>query len=149
MSNSESSLNASPAPGASLYDRLGGHEGILRLITPFYTKVRQHPVLGPIFNERISDWPSHLAKIAGFWAGMTGGPSRYPGGMGRHFSLGIGDEHFAAWLGLWDENAKALLPEAEAEGMSRIAHNIGDDLQRMIARYRPQFGHEFNAQTDE
>jgi hemoglobin len=128
---------------STLYDRIGGHEGIMRLITPFYAKVRHDPMLGPVFNTRIADWPSHLAKITEFWARMTGGPSAYAGGMGRHLSLGIDERHFAAWLALWDENAKATLPEAEAGEMSRLAHGIGDDLARMIARYRqPQFGVE-------
>ena len=134
---------------ASLYDRIGGREGILRLITPFYTKVRRHPVLGPIFSARISDWPAHLEKIAGFWSGMTGGPLLYGGGMGRHFSLGIGDEHFEEWLGLWDQNARELLAPAEAGEMSRLAHAVGDDLRRMISRYKPQFGRAFDVQTDE
>ncbi len=50
----------------SLYDRLGQHAGILKLIKPFYADVRQHTVLGPIFEAHIQDWPAHLDKIAGF-----------------------------------------------------------------------------------
>ena len=53
-------------PNASLYERLGGHAGILKLIHPFYIDVRQHAVLGPIFNAHIQDWPAHLDKIASF-----------------------------------------------------------------------------------
>jgi hemoglobin len=137
------------APGPSLYERLGGHEGILRLITPFYTAVRQHSVLGPIFNERIADWTAHLAKITEFWAGMTGGPSGYMGGMGRHLSLPVGGEHFQAWLALWDENAKVILPPDEAAAMSRLAHHVGDDLQRMMARFKPSSGGRSEPQTGE
>ena len=48
----------------SLYERLGGHEGILKLIKPFYADVRQHELLGPIFNSHIQDWSAHLEKIA-------------------------------------------------------------------------------------
>ena len=44
----------------SLYDRLGGHAGILKLIKPFYADVRQHNVLGPIFNSHTTDWPAHM-----------------------------------------------------------------------------------------
>ena len=51
-----------------LYERLGGHAGIRKLIEPFYIDVRQHAVLGPIFNAHIQDWPAHLDKIAGFWS---------------------------------------------------------------------------------
>ena len=35
---------------STLHERLGGHEGILKLIQPFYADVRQHAVLGPICN---------------------------------------------------------------------------------------------------
>ena len=52
----------------TLYDRLGGHDSILRLIKTFYIDVRQHAVLGPIFNARIQDWPAHLAHLTEFWA---------------------------------------------------------------------------------
>ena len=38
----------------SLYDRLDAHAGILKPIKPFYADVRQHNVLGPIFNSHIS-----------------------------------------------------------------------------------------------
>ena len=47
----ENRVNTSP-----LYERLGGHAGILRLLETFYIDVRQHAVLGPIFEERIQDW---------------------------------------------------------------------------------------------
>ncbi len=148
MLNAESGKNESSARGARLYERIGGHDGILRLVTPFYEEVRRHPVLGPIFNERISDWGLHLAKIAEFWAGMTGGPSTYRGGMGRHFSLPVGAEHFETWLGIWAGNAKALLPPDEAAEMIQLAHQVGDDLQRMMARYQPQFGRGFDVESD-
>ncbi|KPU83479.1 globin family protein, partial [Marinosulfonomonas sp. PRT-SC04] len=42
-------------------------EQIDTVMRKFYTKVRLDPVLGPIFNGHIGDWPEHEAKIAGFW----------------------------------------------------------------------------------
>ena len=124
---------------ASLYERIGGRDGIARLIAPFYAEVQRHELLGPVFSERIADWPRHLAKITEFWAGMTGGPSLYPGGMGRHVSLPVQPEHFQNWLALWDANVKAMLPAQEAAEMSAIAHAIGDNLQNMMSRFNPEF----------
>lgn len=130
-------MNANDATGesaASLYDRLGGHKGILRLIRPFYADIRQHAVLGPIFNARIHDWPAHLAKITEFWARQTGGPSRYPGGFGpAHLSLEIGPEHFEHWLKLWAFNSQRQLPSAEAEAMIALAHTFADRLRFLVA----------------
>lgn len=119
---------------ASLYDRLGGHDGIATLLRHFYADVRQHAVLGPIFNSRIHDWPSHLLKIGEFWALQTGGPSRYAGGFGRaHLSLGLQHEHFGFWLGLWEHNCKAHLPPAEAGEMIAIAHEFGRRLRGLVS----------------
>lgn len=117
----------------TLYERLGGHEGLLRLIQPFYTDIRQHAVLGPIFNERIQDWPAHLARITEFWARQTGGPSQYPGGFAAaHLPLGIQPSDLQHWLGLWEFNCRRHLARAEADEMIALAHRIGEQLQRIL-----------------
>jgi hemoglobin len=125
----------------SLYQRVGGREGIARLLRLFYADVRQHQVIGPVFNERIKDWPAHIAKISEFWARVTGGPSAYSGQTPlKHLSLGLEPHHFAAWLALWDANCRSYLQPREAEEMSRLAHEIGRRLRSIVSRengYRP------------
>lgn len=119
---------------ASLYERLGGHAGILKFIRPFYADIRQHGVLGPIFNARITDWENHLAKITEFWALQTGGPAKYRGGFaGAHLPLGLKPEFFELWLGLWDFNCTRQLPPAEAGEMSALAHEMARRLERVVA----------------
>ena len=116
----------------SLYERIGGHEGLAELLRQFYADVRQHHVLGPIFNERIHDWHAHLAIIEDFWARQTGGPSTYGGGMGKHLSLPLTPEHFGHWLGLWEFKCRQRLPAAEAAELVALAHQIAAQLQRMM-----------------
>jgi len=112
-----------------LYARLGGHDGILKLIKTFYVDARQHAVLGPIFNSHIQDWPAHLEKISDFWALQSGGPTRYRGGFaGAHMSLGLAAEHFQHWLGLWEFNNSRQLPPTEAAEMTALAHEFGRRL---------------------
>src|SRR5688572_20801624 len=96
----------SPAvPTPSLFERIGGRPGLAKLLHHFYADVRQHNVIGPIFNAQIQHWPEHLEKIADFWSSATGGPVRYAGPMPqRHLSLGLKPEHFEAWLDLWRRN---------------------------------------------
>lgn len=123
---------------ASLYERLGGHEGILKLIKPFYIDVRQHAVLGPIFNSHIQDWLAHLEKISEFWALQAGGPSKYRGGFGAaHISLGLKPEHFQLWLGLWEFNNARQLPPVEAAEMNELAHEFGRRLFGLTQKHRP------------
>lgn len=120
---------ASGSPDKSVYHRLGGHAGLLKLIKPFYADIRQHAVLGPIFNAHIQDWPAHLDKITDFWALQTGGHSRYRGGFGAaHIALGIGADHFSHWLGLWEfNNARQLAPREAAE-MNALARQLAGRL---------------------
>lgn len=119
----------------TLYDRLGGHDGILKLIKSFYADVRQHAVLGPIFNAKIHDWPSHLDKIAEFWALQTGGPSKYRGGFGAaHMPLDLKPEHFQLWLGLWEFNNGRLLAPREAEEMNALAYQFARRLFAITQR---------------
>ena len=122
----------------SLYERLGGHDGILKLIKSFYVDARQHSVLGSIFNSHIPDWPAHLEKIADFWALQTGGPTRYRGGFaGAHMPLGLQAEHFQHWLGLWELNNGRHLAPHEAKEMNRLAHDFGRRLFAMTQNRRP------------
>ena len=123
----------------TLYERLGGHAGIAELLHTFYADVRQHAVLGPIFNAHIHDWPAHLAKIGEFWALQTGGPSRYGGGFGTaHLRIGIEPRHFGLWLELWDFNGQRHLAPEEGEAMSALAHEFGARLRRLVGMHQQQ-----------
>lgn len=116
----------------SLYERIGGHDGLAKLLHHFYSDVRQHKIIGPVFNERIHDWTAHLATIENFWARQTGGPSTYGGGMGKHLSLPLEPEFFGHWLSLWEFNCRNYLPAREASEMIALAHHIGGHLQRIV-----------------
>jgi hemoglobin len=115
----------------SLFDRLGGRPGLLKLLRHFYADVRQHQLLGPIFNTQIHDWPAHIEKIGDFWSTVTGGPPAYSGGMpAPHIPLGLREEHFQAWLGLWDVNCRTWLSPECAKEMSTLATQIGKRLRQ-------------------
>ena len=103
------------------------------LLRRFYADVRQHRELGPIFGARIADWPTHLATIADFWSGATGGPARYRGAMpARHQSLGLAERHFGAWLDLWERHCGAHLSGREAEELIALAHGIAQRLRVLV-----------------
>jgi hemoglobin len=127
---------AEPERSTSLFDRMGGRSGLAQLLRHFYADVRQHNEIGPIFRAQITDWPSHLEKIADFWSGATGGPARYAGPMPqRHFPLGLEENHFEAWLDLWRRHCRAHLGAAEATEMIRLAEMIGVRLRALVAEH--------------
>ena len=121
-------------PEASLYERIGGQAGLSRLVKWFYAKVRYETEVAGIFKAHVHDWPSHIRLIIDFWALMTGGPSSYGGGMGKHVFLPLQPEHYAVWLAVWEQNCLELLPYREAMELIELARNIGDDLRRMGSR---------------
>ena len=119
----------------SLYDRIGGRDGIATLLRHFYADVRQHGLIGPIFNQQIRDWPAHLGRIEEFWARITGGPSVYSGQMpAKHFGLGLDANHFDAWLQLWVCNCCCYCEPREAQQMTELARGIGRRLRSILAR---------------
>jgi hemoglobin len=93
-----------------LNQRIGGHEGISKLLRHFYADVRQHPLIGSIFNAKIKDWKHHLEIITKFWETLIGGPSSYAGPMPmKHLPLRLREEDFERWLLLWQANCRAQL----------------------------------------
>ena len=93
----------------SLFERIGGRVCPVAVVWHFYADVRQHQLLGPIFERQIQDWNGHIEKIADFWSLVTGGPASYGGGMpGPHIPLRLSEEHFQAWLGLFDVNCRTV-----------------------------------------
>lgn len=118
---------------APLFERLGGRTGLARLLRYFYADVRQHELIGPIFNRTIHDWPAHLEKIADFWSNVTGGPVRYSGPMPlKHVPLGLAPEHFDAWLDLWRRHCRAHLRADAAAEMIAAAESIGDRIRFVV-----------------
>ena len=116
----------------SLYWRVGEHRGLDRLLHSFYADVRQHRLLGPIFNSHVQDWKRHNQTVVEFWARLTGGPSTYAGGMGKHMLLGIEPFHFDIWLDLWEYNCRRQLEEREADEMIQLARQIAARLKVML-----------------
>lgn len=124
---------SSPTSAPSLFQRIGGRDALITLLTHFYADVRQHREIAPIFASKIEDWPSHIQKIADFWSGVIGGPALYKGGMPmKHFPLGLQERHFEAWLGLWKRNCATRLPSPESEELAAAADMIGQRLRQII-----------------
>jgi hemoglobin len=116
-----------------LYQRIGGHEGISKLLRHFYADVRQDPLIGPIFNAQIEDWNHHLKIIASFWETVIGGPSTYARPMPMmHLPLSLRKEDFERWLFLWQANCRAQLPSDVAKEMIDLAGHIAQRLRMIL-----------------
>jgi hemoglobin len=105
----------------------------------FYAKVRDDGLLGPIFAERVADWPAHLARMKAFWRSILHNSGEFSGNpMLKHIIIpGLELRHFSRWLELF----YATLREAEGHpGATALvggrARMIADSLLTAIAMRR-------------
>lgn len=111
-----------------------------RVVQVFYTEIRAHPELGPVFNAHIAakDWPAHEEKIARFWRNAILKERSYSGNPMRvHMQAGdVLPGHFAPWLDLFTQVLKRELPADTAAAFSALAHRIGDGLRFGLENYQ-------------
>lgn len=108
----------------------------------FYAAIRAHPVLGPIFQERIGKskdaWAVHEDKIARFWRNAILHERSYDGRPQQvHMATpSVMPEHFPVWLDLFEETARQVLPATAAIPWIALARRIGAGMQRGVAQAR-------------
>ena len=114
-------------------ERLGIDEAFVsNLVENFYTRVRAHPLLGPVFQNEIDDnWAPHLATMKDFWSSVAMNTGRYSGKpFPAHMKLtGITPAHFNIWLALFRLTLEELSDTAETvdyfmERANRIARSF-------------------------
>src|SRR5690606_20180873 len=74
-----------------------------RMVETFYGSIREDALLGPIFDQRIADWPAHLARMKAFWRSVLHNSGEFSGNpMIKHIAIpGLEERHFAHWLELF------------------------------------------------
>lgn len=120
---------------AAIVRQTGIDEAMIRtLVHAFYARVRQDPLLAPVFAPRIPDWGAHLERMCAFWSSVALLSGQYHGRpMDRHLPLPVTERHFARWLDLFEETARATCPPAAAALFSDRARRIARSLEAGIA----------------
>ena len=86
------------------YDRIGGDEGLQKLVTLFYDYMESLPEANTIRDLHPKDMRSTREKFYMFLSGWMGGPDRYIEAFGhprlraRHLPFPIGTEERDQWL---------------------------------------------------
>lgn len=117
------------------------------LVHAFYPKVREDPLLAPIFASKITPehWPAHEEHIIDFWSSVFLKTGQFNGNpMQKHAQLaGLTPQHFTRWLELFKQTAVEVLPSEHARAVDIMANRIGQSLQMGLA-----FHAEKSGQTD-
>lgn len=103
---------------------------IRRQVHTFYGRVRLDPILGPVFNDSITDWDEHLAKLCDFWSSVLLMTGRFKGSpMAAHSRRpDIQEAHFPVWLDLFERTAREVCPPAAADLFVEKSRMIGRSL---------------------
>jgi hemoglobin len=108
------------------------------LVNAFYGRVRQHVLLGPIFDEVAQvNWQVHLPKMYSFWSSILLGEGSYHGNaMQPHLALSrktpLTSREFSEWRRLFDETVDELFEGPVAEEAKSRAAQIAGLMQRKV-----------------
>jgi len=105
-------------------------EEIIQLVNSFYESIRKDGVLGPIFNQHVNDWDTHLSTMVDFWSSTLRGSSRFSGApLPKHTALpGLSSDLFERWLMLFRQTTDALPNTALGHRASELARRIAQSL---------------------
>ncbi|MBN8575535.1 MAG: group III truncated hemoglobin [Cyclobacteriaceae bacterium] len=107
---------------------LNSRSEIELLVNTFYDKVKQDPLLAPLFAH--VDWPHHLPVMYNFWASMLLGDRSYTGNpFQKHMPLPLTPMHFSRWLELFNQTVDENFTGAKAEEVKARAQSIATVFQ--------------------
>lgn len=107
------------------------------LVRRFYDQIRVHDTLGPIFNEVVKDWDTHLIHLSDFWemillqSGPGAGkfnPTQVHREVDAAVDNSIEQAHFGNWLEVWfstiDRYFEGETANFAKEHARRMAHML-------------------------
>lgn len=112
---------------------------IADVVRRFYALIRRDPMLGPIFNPRVADWPEHEAKIARFWSSVLLTTGEYRGSpMQVHLAIpDLTRDHFDRWLALFAAALDETCDPVQAAAFQSRADRIAEAFQFARSAARP------------
>ncbi|GGW22229.1 group III truncated hemoglobin [Arenibacter certesii] len=111
---------------------------IHRLVETFYSKIKEDPMLAPIFNEVIKeDWEVHIKKMYSFWGTVLLNKRTYYGNpFMPHADLPVEKIHFDRWLLLFNETRNENFEGEKAEEAKWRAQKMAEMFHHKIRLYR-------------
>ena len=113
---------------------------IALLVDRFYTEIRAHERLGPLFEQRLAGkWDVHLERMNLFWRSVLLYSGEYTGQpVVKHNALpDLQEDDFRLWLELFESTTAALFAADIAASIVVIARRIARSL--WLARFGTPF----------
>lgn len=116
---------------------------IHRLVITFYQGVRKHDILGPIFNQIITDWEAHFELLTDFWETQLFLKRKYHGNpvtvhqeVDHKIKNSVTSAHFGLWLNLWYKTIDELFEGETAWAAKNRAQKMSTMLFLKIFEHR-------------
>ncbi len=110
-------------------------EDIFNLVSQFYSKIRKENIIGPIFNQVISNWDEHFNILTDFWetnllfvSNYKRNPIQIHQKVDATFHGNITEKHFGIWLNLWFATIDELYYGEKAQTAKRRARKMSTHL---------------------
>lgn len=117
---------------ATLYERLGGSDGIAGFVDAFFSRVQVDPQIGRFWQHRGDDGILREKKISVDYLSLaTGGPVHYTDRDLRtaHKGMGISASDWSVFLGHAAQTMEALgLPQQEYQEVYALLENLEADI---------------------
>lgn len=113
-------------------------EDIVLLVNSFYDMVKADTTIGHIFSDVANvNWDHHLPVMVDFWESVLLDGRSYSGNpMIKHITLNkqyrLSEEHFKAWLRLFDQTVDGLFTGSKADEAKARAVQIAQLMQHKI-----------------
>lgn len=111
---------------------INGMEEIKLLVDSFYERIKQDPLLSPIFQDIMQvNWEMHLPKMYDFWDNILFQTGNYKGRpFPPHLHVNekekLTEVHFERWITLFNETVDDLFTGIKAKEIKFKAANIKD-----------------------
>jgi hemoglobin len=127
--------NGAPPPGSTLYERLGGEDGVRRLTRRFYAVMDEAPEAAACRAIHPPSLEESEQKLFEFLSGWLGGPQLFVERRGppmlrrRHMVAPIGHEEAEGWLLCFRRALVETVEDAELRALilpqiELVAHNM-------------------------
>jgi len=104
-------------------------------VDEFYALVQNDTLIGPIFNNVITSWDTHLEKMYAFWNAALFGVPGFKGNLfAKHAPLHLEPQHFKRWLELFNETIDRNFDGPMAADTKTRAGLMAVMFQNKIAR---------------
>jgi len=122
-----------------------GH--IYQVVSSFYSKIKTHDLLGPIFTQAIpeNEWEAHMQKITDFWDSAVFGSMTYRGNpamthsnVDKANSFDITQNHFSVWLQNWNRTLDEHGSGPNVEDMKLKARKMASGLYIGMWNNKPE-----------